>query len=192
MYDFDKDLENSFATLEGPASVVIKGVIENGLLPKPRSRDLFRLLVFAVSLWSRTPAAGREISTIATQTARAIFKNQPGIPDHVKENVDKVEFKPKQPIGVSIGLATQNIPYLLDLGCLIIKNESEIEFITSDAPVVFFNQWCQDVTERGTKGFIQSGLQIFLPISPRFLVLFYDRSVYKVGKRSENPVVVNK
>jgi len=143
-------------------------------------------------LWSRTPAAGRELNELATQTGRAFLKSHPKIPDELKKHLDQVRVNLNEPIGASLGLAAKNLPYLLDLELVVIKNESETEFVTSDAPVVLFNQWCQDVTGRGTTGFLQSGLQIILPLSPRFLVLLYDRSVYKIGTRKENAVVVKR
>jgi len=180
------------AKIEGTAATIINRILDNDITINSPSHDSVSLLTFIISLWSRTPAAARELNELATQTGRALLKSHPKIPEELKKQIDHVRINLTEPIGASLGLAAKNIRYLLDLELVVIKNESETEFITSDAPVIFFNQWCQDVTGRGTIGFLQSGLQIILPLSPRFLVLLYDRSVYKVGTRKENLVVVKR
>lgn len=194
MYDtsLGLDVESTLAKIEGTAALVIKRIIKTGLPPKPLSKEYFRFLFFVISLWGRTPAAGRELTARTTQAARAYIKGDPEAPDELKESIDKVVVKPREPITASLALAIKDVRYFLDLGLSIIRNESEAEFITSDAPVVLFNQWCQEATERGAIGFIQSGLQVFLPLSPHCLFLLCDRSIYKIGKRNQSPVVVTK
>lgn len=79
---------------------------------------------------------------------------------------------------------------LLDLHKVILVNETELEFITSDAPVIMHNAWCEGVTWQGTTGFASSGLQILLPLSPRRALLMFDRDVYAVGCK-QAPVTVD-
>jgi hypothetical protein len=71
----------------------------------------------------------------------------------------------------------------MDLTWALLCNETDAEFVTSDAPVVLYNQWCQGARRQGNTGMAASGLQVFLPLSPRFCLLLFDDDIYNVGER---------
>lgn len=76
--------------------------------------------------------------------------------------------------------------------CLVV-NESGKELITSDDPVVRYNQYREGITRTGNAGWNAVGLQAFCPISPKLLAILYDPHVYKVkGFSPEKPVIVTK
>ena len=62
-------------------------------------------------------------------------------------------------------------------------NKTDVEFVTSDNPVVLYNQLFSFRKFGSNTGLAQKGLQIFLPISPKIALIFYDHDVYSVGKR---------
>ena len=64
-----------------------------------------------------------------------------------------------------------------DLKFLVLNADVDV-FITSDNPVFKYNQYCQGVQNFGTTGAGQTGLQIFLPLSPRHQLVLYDGKVY--------------
>jgi hypothetical protein len=73
------------------------------------------------------------------------------------------------------------------LDCKILVNLSTLPFITSDAPVVFYNQLMEKANNYvGATGFVAKGLQIFYPIHPRLMICLYDPQVYDFGKGCEN------
>lgn len=68
---------------------------------------------------------------------------------------------------------------LCDLNCVLVENMTSKEFIFSDSPTILFNQALNRVENSGDIGFASPGLQIFYPISPKYLIVFYDGKIYK-------------
>lgn len=62
-------------------------------------------------------------------------------------------------------------------------------FVTSDNPVVANNQLLSFRTFGSNCGIAAKGLQLYFPIDPRKLIVFYDGAVYRVG--SGDNIVVN-
>ena len=60
----------------------------------------------------------------------------------------------------------------------LIFNLAKSVLITSDNPVVKYNQYYERVRGMGTTGVGQKGLQIFLPLSPSHLLVLYDGNIY--------------
>lgn len=67
-------------------------------------------------------------------------------------------------------------------GSKLLKNSTNVEFITSDNPVVFYNEFIDFRRHDSNTGFASKGLQIFFPIDPNNIILLYDHNVYRVGK----------
>ena len=68
-----------------------------------------------------------------------------------------------------------------DLKLAVISQPEDV-FITSDNPVYFYNQYCEQIQGRGKNGTRQRGLQIFMPLSPRHYLLLYDGKTYDYVK----------
>jgi hypothetical protein len=100
-----------------------------------------------------------------------------------------VEVQHPNPVVFSLTLAESVGPMLLDLHKVILANETDVEFITGDGPVVMHNAWCEGVTWQGTTGFASSGLQVLLPLDPRRALLMFDRNVYAVGCKQAPKIV---
>ena len=49
--------------------------------------------------------------------------------------------------------------------------------------MTYYNKWTEDIKNYGSVGLASKGLLIFLPLSPKKLLLLYDKSVYKVGSK---------
>lgn len=67
--------------------------------------------------------------------------------------------------------------YLRDLEAVVLMNESDSEFVTSDDPVFLHNSYSNAM---GSTGFRRVGLEIYLPISRQLTLLFYDPNVYTI------------
>jgi hypothetical protein len=82
-------------------------------------------------------------------------------------------------------------PVLMDLCPKLLRNETSSDFITSDAPALTYNQWMQSIgREHGTLGLAMSGIQLFLPISPRYILTLFDDAVYRLGRPKDRVVPV--
>lgn len=67
-----------------------------------------------------------------------------------------------------------------DLRSVIICNRSDTEFVSSDAPSIIFNKWLDQKLNIRTFGLSNSGLCIYMPLTPRLAVLSYDAQVYRI------------
>lgn len=72
--------------------------------------------------------------------------------------------------------------YLRDLEAVVLMNESNSEFVTSDDPVFFHNSYSNAV---GNIGLRRIGLEIYLPISRQLTLLFYDPNIYSIPDTDE-------
>lgn len=74
------------------------------------------------------------------------------------------------------------LPYMLtgilDLRAHLISSSSNV-FLTSDNPVVRYNQYCEGIEHSGVTGVASKGLQLFVPLSPRHYLILYDSSTYR-------------
>ena len=77
-----------------------------------------------------------------------------------------------------------------DLGMLLLRNETEREFICSDAPVVLDNPRFKKSRELSYAGIANTGLVVYCPISPDELIVLYDPQAYKVVASRRDKVEV--
>jgi len=178
----------ALADLEGAAARVVADLIASGVPPPPGSIEYLRLVTFIVFQWGRTPTAGEVMDAIATKTTRALLKTSGLVPEDMRKDIDSITVQYKSSVTNSLKLAASMPHLLFDLGLKIIVNKTSTEFITSDAPVVLFNQWCQGLRGMGATGLACHGLQIFLPLSATHALVFYDPAVYTVGKRRSSTI----
>lgn len=104
------------------------------------------------------------------------------------EDLDKITIVQKNPTLLPIKTAAQSVPIAHDLRFKILKNNTSIKFITSDNPVVFRNPFLWNRKGLSNIGLATLGLQIFLPISPDALLMFYDEKIYKIGQKNSQEV----
>ena len=129
----------------------------------------------------------------ATQYLRVPRKNDPGkkfteaVADHwLKWQLENnTEFRDKDTsyklTGNSIEMLLSGLPstldWMRDLKAQVVKLESP-SFILGDKPVVMYNQYCEQVEHYAGLGLNCSGIQLFMPISPKEYLLLYDGQVY--------------
>lgn len=98
------------------------------------------------------------------------------------------EYKQKAPNITEFTLSnvSNSIKRTFDLKVKLLINTTVTPFITSDHPVIRYNQFLEMRRHPGgNAGLAAKGLQVFLPLSPKHMLLFYDDWVYKVGGRSQ-------
>jgi hypothetical protein len=156
-------------------------------------KEIGLLRMLAALLHVRTRKAAEEAKVFprrmfaeVTQAGINSGRLPPAPPDW---NPEAVDFS-----GVSDMLISHAIPLWLELStleCKLLRAPSTSAFITSDNPVLMLNQFAEGTHPLRTfVGFAQSGFQLLLPISPRVCLYFYDRRVYKVGKKGGQVVEI--
>jgi len=181
LYGKSDETETDLAKLETAiAKLFYYWTEEKILIPPPNDSKAFSAIKrFILYQIYRTPKAGSE----ALEHLNDAF--QKFIPFIDPENSDK--FKNLKIVHeeatLLMLLKSAEKEHLLNyLDCKFIVNLSELSFITSDSPVILYNQYMEKSGNYlGATGLPCKGLQIFYPIHPRLMICFYDPNVYKCG-----------
>ena len=112
--------------------------------------------------------------------------------EHIKEelgiDLDEFTIEKTNPAVYAIGLAMQTYPLMYDLGMRLLINDTDEAFVTSDNPIVMYNQLMNFNTFGSNCGYACKGIQIFVPLDSRKTIILFDRDVYRVGNESEPAV----
>jgi hypothetical protein len=85
-------------------------------------------------------------------------------------------------VRLSLSNCLEMVECISDLKYKILINLTDIPFITSDNPVVKYNQYLESRKWKHSKtGYASIGLQIFLPLNHKKLILLYDSNSYEIG-----------
>lgn len=180
LYGKNSDLEDWFQNLEGVWATIIRNILLYEKIPMD-SAEYTYLLMFVYLSDVRTAETADEFKRIKLEEGKNVAR--------ILANQGKIEISNGFIESLDVQIDRFNlsyiqgmkelIPIISDLCPLIIVNESKIGFITSDAPVVKYNQW---FLERGYKhpfGFGHMGCQCFVPLSAKICFCLYDDIVYK-------------
>jgi hypothetical protein len=189
-YFYGKDgiLEEALGQIENPASIIISDIIKLQRYPAIISAEHLIILTFTIFLYYRTKYAADEENEMAEKLIKTIFSKDIRVKDHLDDLKVEIKNSPQ----LSLKTAAMLIPLTFDLGYKIIHNQSKVKFTTSDNPVIFYNQFLENRKTVGSNlGLAVKGLQIFLPISPNYAIIYYDKGVYRVGNRKEKIVKIS-
>ncbi len=176
----DPQIEDLFAGLEGEAARIIGAAVREEVLPRARSSDHHALLTFTLAQAFRTRAAADETNAMADRLAKRMMRDVPGL----KEHLDAIEITIENAPLHSLGHAAMSFTLASDLRYKLLCNRTPVPFIASDDPAVMYNQFLEPRKKSGSNtGLAVKGLQVFLPLGPKHLLLFFDADVYTVGGR---------
>jgi hypothetical protein len=177
-YGIEGDIENALSDIERLTSEVIYKIASSQVLPKPYCTDYITIWAFTILQSSRTQASAHETEELEDKLMKNILRHR----KEQTDDIDKLKFKMENPAAFNLKIAAQTMNVAFDLGCKLIVNETDIPFITSDHPVVKYNQFLErNKFPGGLTGLATKGLQIFFPITPKLILIFYDKKVYKCG-----------
>lgn len=183
-YGQDGVIEDHLSEIEGHLATTLKNLIADNKVPKKLSNEHINLLLFIILTDLRNPVMIGLMRESLQQVRNHIKELDPNA------NLDK--FVPNLTHEDAIKLSLGNIPEVLneitDLEFKILTNSTNKPFITSDFPIVKYNQYLELKKWIGSKsGYSLDGLQIFIPITSELILVFYDSSIYKAGfKKQKN------
>lgn len=187
-YGKDQRVETALSQQEGNAAPIIKQVCLAEMLPKQSSSEFGLLRRFTSLLLNRTRFAAETIES----TDRSIVEHLREISQNHGETLDINGLTREEAAMLSVDLTRSVAPYIDDLACKLVVNDTGVEFITSDNPVVIYNQYLEMKKWAGiASGLHLKGLQLLLPISGRCLLVFYDPGTYKIGDKKDSVVRVS-
>ncbi|WP_288879230.1 DUF4238 domain-containing protein [Pedobacter panaciterrae] len=179
LYGKDDYVEDILSKLESTIAIMFGRMIKHFLPPADDSPAYKVLLRYILYQESRTTKAGDDLLQAINKSLKTVFDNVYG-PENIMTGYTASH---EEATLLMLEKAEENL-YLLDfLTCKLMVNLSTLPLITSDAPVIKYNQYLETKNMKiGAHGFPAKGLQIFLPIHPRMMICLYDPAVYSCGK----------
>ena len=168
-------IEDALAELEARAASAIPALCDGG-----RGCDMDTVRQFIAVQLLRTPSFTRRTETTHSKF-QEIFGGDVVNADSMRTiRFDAVEPKnlPVYNLRMSDALARA----MEDLRSIVVETAAGA-FITSDNPVFKYNQYLEEIRNHGTTGLGQTGIQIFLPLSPKHVLVMYDKDVYDYVKK---------
>lgn len=187
MYGKQGDQEQHLSQLEGAFAQLLRYMVPSGDLPHRMSPDHESLCIFTLLQYSRTAYTSDAMDEMADGMWKAILSKDPGV---TKEMLENVRIVNKDPANFTVALMLPLYHLMMDLEYKLLAAAPGSEFITSDNPVVMYNQLMEFERFGSSTGLASKGLQIFFPLSPTNMLCFYDSAVYACEPRRETYITV--
>lgn len=187
-YFYGKDLtvEHALGITESTVSAILLKVDRAGILPPPRSPDHLILILYILIQYGRTVYAADSLDEMTDKIMKQVYgpmAEEKGI------DLNKVNIGLANVSQYSLSLTTQTYPLVLDLEYKLLRNCTGEKLITSDNPVVLYNQFLSFRKGCSNTGLASKGLQIFFPLDSKQIMLLYDSAIYRVG--SDKKIVID-
>ena len=184
-YGKESDADKGLSLIETDMGAVLNIMLQDMSLPSLFTPAHVVLVLYVVMQHGRTEYSADLINEMYDEGMRHFYREKAkseGI------DIDQYRISMKNAAEYSLGMSVQCYPLLLDLHYKLLINKTNVDFVTSDNPVVLYNQLFSFRQGPSNVGLTQKGLQLFLPVGPKGLLIFYDRDVYSIGKR-HHPIV---
>ena len=172
-------IEEWLRNVEATTDLYFTDIIYCNTLPN-FSKDYFEKLIYFILLFElRNPSE----AMLVDKSLNLLLSEIPAEKRMSSDCKNKYEI----PNGINFSVLDKSLDCCKDLKTKLIINRTSIPFITSDKPVVRYNQFLENFDFSGEiVSYGIMGLQIFIPISPNHLLFFYDDAVYNVGSEEES------
>lgn len=184
-YFYGKDLqvEKALSLIEGQMSRILSAVQSDCALPSRYSGDCFTFLIHVLMQHTRTAYSIDAYDEQIDKLMKYLIAPKMEKMNLSMEQIEEIKITKKDSAKFILGVAASTYPLLIDLEWKLLRATGKHEFITSDNPVVYCNQLLYFRKFGSNTGIASKGLQIFFPISPKYLVILYDGKVYGVGSK---------
>lgn len=192
LYGEDDSIENMFMELESHASVCIRRIIETRRIPDRTSPDYEILLFFILMSEGRNLKSADSANNLTDVLMKQIMKMDKSH-NFSREEIEEITLSMDIPNLMTLQATAKSYQVLFDLKCVLIVNKTDRQFITSDNPLVRYNQMyvLRNYRLRGY-GLGTMGLQLFFPISPKLCICIFDDVMYEYEKNNEGNIEVAK
>jgi len=186
-YGYDGEIEDNLADIEGKLAQIIKYIIDKNEIPKKGTIEHLDLLHFVALTDLRNPVRIEGMKDMLSEMKKSLLKLHP--------KTDTKKLIPEMTHDEFVKLSLSNIPEIIlnisDLDFKLLINKTQAPFIASDFPVVKYNQYLEQKKWAQSKsGYGLVGLQIFIPITSKITIIFFDNAIYKVGNRKQKTVEI--
>lgn len=190
------EVEKAFSEAEGKYCQGVRAALEVAWVqsaPFFNQNEYAWLLEGIVFQRSRTAAEARRRAMATEDLLLFWFKSYIKERDDVERRdemiraIDRKEISIVEPRRVTVAKSIidslPNAVLISDLSLSLVRNRTDYPFVFSDAPVVFYNKYCELVRNRGVLGMQCPGLLIFYPLDSWTCAILYDPDAYRGGIR---------
>lgn len=184
-YGEDGKMEDALSEIESILAKEIHEIVKTRNLPI-HDTDVHKLLLQFVALTHlRNPIAIEGVKNSRKAVKEMILEMDPNA------KVDDF-IEPTHEEAITLSTVSQIVDNISDLDYKFLENKTDTKFISSDLPVVRYNQFLEyKKWDHGKTGYGNMGLQIFIPLSPELTIMFYDSKTYKVGEKRHKTLELN-
>jgi hypothetical protein len=168
-----QQVEKSLANLEGKWAIFLDKLIKEESIDRDKIVMLAEL--FCVQR-TRTLRAEAETNEIFNNLAKSLVAGK-----FAPVELAKVKMKLDNASLLNLMNGLSSVPILFDMKAILLKNATRIPFIIGDNPVVSTNWFCRTrFPSKAGIGLASSGLQMVLPISPKYCLMLHDPKTYSM------------
>jgi hypothetical protein len=189
-YGRDGTAEDAFSQAEGATATVLRDINKAALPPTRWGPNHAILMFHIVSQHARTAYMADEQNEFHDGYARTLLRSALPRDGVTAEDLDRFRFRVDHPVQEALRHILPMFPLTLDLRCVVLVNVTGSALITSDNPVVLYNQLLEERTWVSNTGLQSVGLQIYFPLNASTALFFYDPGVYGVGRTNPTRVVL--
>lgn len=168
-------IEGALSELETRSSIALSALCSN-----EHDCDMDTVRQFMAVQLLRTPSQAERTATMRRKLQDFVGGN--AMDAESKRGIRFDAIRPEDLPVYNLRMSDDLAGTLRDLKYIAVEIVEDA-FITSDNPVFKYNQYLEQVLEYGTDGLGQTGIQIFLPLSPRHMLVMYDKDVYEYVKK---------
>lgn len=174
-YGKDGRMEKWLSKAEGFNTKAFRYLMSDGFID---TRDEFKLpLYYYLALFDlRNPSFAEFMEHGLAQTLQRIGE-LPEVPQKIEDKSKLID-----------DFLQKTFHILKDLSVKLLINDTDTPFITSDYPIIKYNQFQERHHTISGTGLGALGLQVILPINFGQALFFYDSSIYKVGTRKSSSI----
>jgi hypothetical protein len=186
LYGKDGSIEKELQSFEDAVAILLANPITK-INPPDNPKDFNLLREYMLVQHFRTKKAGNEILDSLNAGIKAINPFMPSDQQLPPEGTLSHDF----PSLLSLYNALEYLPLTNYLVMRSFVNLTQYPFITSDHPVIVYNQWMESKgSYMGATGLAVKGLQMFLPIHPRLMYCLYDPYIYDFAQKNSGTVAI--
>jgi hypothetical protein len=178
LHGADLRLEEALGRIESNYGQIVHPLASQTSIP---ASDMSFLCTFAYLQYHRTAMALQRRRDAELDIQDAVYAGGP-------DNPPEIDLSDRALIQESIESFSGLRHFVDDLKCCLVRNMTRRDFVTSDDPAILTNRFYMQRLNRCDFGIASSGVMLVLPLTPKFLLLCYDRGVYTIPDKTNNGI----
>lgn len=170
-YGHDGRIEDKLSEVETNSSRIIGDIISKKELPNTDSEEYLELMLFVILTQLRNPTIEKNILNSRKELIRRAKEFAPDV-ELPEDKLPKM-MTHEEMVELALSSIETGMLYCRDLSAKLLINKTNIPFLTSDNPVVKYNQYLEfRKYPSGWLGYGTVGLQVIIPLNPEIAIIF--------------------